>query len=63
MQRYTIANNVYGIPNSRSSHTLKTTRGGEISIIIGFWGTRISLVFNWHFRWVLKSKYPFGLLP
>jgi Fuc2NAc and GlcNAc transferase len=44
MRRYAIANNIYDVPNSRSSHTLKTPRGGGVSIVIVFLGV---LVFLW----------------
>lgn len=44
MRRYAIANNIYDIPNSRSSHTLKTPRGGGVSIVLVFLG---ALIFLW----------------
>jgi Fuc2NAc and GlcNAc transferase len=40
LRRYAIANNIYDVPNSRSSHTLKTPIGGGVSIVIvggGHW--------------------------
>ena len=36
MRRHAIANNIYDVPNSRSSHTVKTPEGGAIVIV--FWG-------------------------
>jgi Fuc2NAc and GlcNAc transferase len=41
MRRYAIANNIYDVQNSRSSHTLKTRRGGGVSIVIVFLDTDI----------------------
>ena len=42
MRRHAIANNIYDVPNSRSSHTVKTPEGGGYSysflgVLVFFW--------------------------
>lgn len=53
LRRYALSNSLIDIPNSRSSHTLPTPRGGGVAIVVAFIASAILLGSTGFLPWVI----------